>query len=1470
MQSDGVKMDASMGVSAKVRRTKSVSFQVDSEEASTVHVSSDPIVPVISIFPIEEEVKVTDEGIDSSDSEDSIENRSFPPVFRTPPTSPEKKRGSNANKSTILNTDTRICTDDSVYNALRNKIPAFEVAKVIKKSPEACRFVDSQGNLPLHIAASYVASIEIAQSLLRHYPEGIKVCNRQGQLPLHRAAAMNHAIKVVALLMKAHSDALGIADSEGNLPVHYAAAFNNVFILKLCLKRSKFLFTTAVNNDDGYLPIHMCALHNSTCDKARLLIKYNPYALHMRSKHNDLPVHLAVMYNVHKEVVKFMASHSPDGLLSQHSIHDLLDTRLVNKYQNVQYGYVNRLHNLGSRPIHICGASLAGKTVFAHWLHRKLSLKNNSKKSHSDHHRDQDSPFTTGLASFANLFNAGLEGKEYKVPLKVRTEGVNIKRVRYVNRATSQQVDYILYDYSGKEEYLLNHSRFLSANDSVYIVMVALYDVRARRLRTFDEMYEDYCTWLQYIYSTTYSYDQMNRHEESLSGMNDTVASSSDAVSGILNARKLSSNFGANLFNGDNKRRPPGENGMKRANSSRVVPSYDDRTRNLFSTSGDQSASNLNAGFSKEIVSIPIITVVNTFEEYTKNLVTAQQVEDLVKKLMQKAKELYALSGEVKSRPRFVTSAGDTCESVPSFSMKINISSKGNRVYSDESNSVEETGTSQVIQLTHSKDLTAIIGVRSNESMDLPIYRSYSTTYDVGLSNHNMSAIELEEAGSGLIKPPVLNPSHFEKSLVFFDPVTVNVQDKDSIKVFLPLLYNANNYIYSKVSTGLRHAILHIEKLMDKDPVPVIMEKANYIMQLRMRLSTLPILYDMRDIFHFNLIVEVLADCIYTSFEKSGRILVVSNLVQKMYNPSVYQYNINADSQPSESGLAGKIVDEMVITNPFYVTNYIFNAILSELQVIRNYDDFEQSIKSFVVTRKELDTMLHNHYTQSKNFGSNQACSSKNDSLRHSSSNLLKKDPSESSSSIGPANLPFRSQHSSYSVFSSASSGQNDHSLFETLTTTELMEVGGYIIPIEFDDKQHVLYCPGFNALPRSQQVIRVRQNLSNSSLSGMEHSPPGSLASSRANSQNNSDKPFAVPAYNALPAITPRGSMFFRSFTGMKRLLDQPLASDSGSGKINMKSQSSDSLDNSNSGKKDPIGRTSKHPQQQYLLFGMVTTASPRNMLSIFLLPTHTTLLSCYYILTSQHYTFIPGFFMKFFYMILSMDNFRNDYIYVYKNALVVEIHRKQVVKDESEEILHYKKQIIVHPVQDENNRLGFQLLIGITPGKNVHNDTTISYDNHKNFNIYSLDSNGKDPSLSPNCKSTNASYLNATHNVKWHMQFHPNLTNSNGHHNVTQFRTYYDEKDTKHSDPAYPDSNDGKYHRTVVEKDGNKIKKFLNTSVWNLEMEEIPLQAERVGDDRMPVVSQENLLVAATAGEAAPSAPTSPNKIHMIGIDI
>eukprot|EP01031_Cornospumella_fuschlensis_P042990 gene42990-52541_t len=280
--------DDTIGLSKKAKRTKSVSFQFDSTEPSFPIPSSTG--PTIEIPRIEESniPNGANDSSSGSDSDDSTDKKNFRPVFHTPQTSPDKKRGS-LQCHQDLNESVCICTNSSIYDALKSKLPAFEVMRVMQQAPEACQYVDSQGNTPLHIAASFVASIEILQSLLRYYPGGVKKFNKQGQLPLHRAAAMNNAIKVVALLMKAYPEALEIADNEGNLPVHYASAFNNVFILKLCLKRSKYLFTTAVNNNEGYLPIHMCALHNSTCDKARLLIKYNPYALHMRSKHNDLP-----------------------------------------------------------------------------------------------------------------------------------------------------------------------------------------------------------------------------------------------------------------------------------------------------------------------------------------------------------------------------------------------------------------------------------------------------------------------------------------------------------------------------------------------------------------------------------------------------------------------------------------------------------------------------------------------------------------------------------------------------------------------------------------------------------------------------------------------------------------------------------------------------------------------------------------------------------------------------------------------------------------------------------------------------------------------------------------------------------------------------------------------------------------------------------------------------------------------------
>jgi Ankyrin repeats (many copies) len=70
------------------------------------------------------------------------------------------------------------------------------VRLLIKRHPGALQQPDSNGNLPLHVAASRYAPMPILRLLIEHHPEALQVRNRQGLLPVHLAL---HRARSVAL-----------------------------------------------------------------------------------------------------------------------------------------------------------------------------------------------------------------------------------------------------------------------------------------------------------------------------------------------------------------------------------------------------------------------------------------------------------------------------------------------------------------------------------------------------------------------------------------------------------------------------------------------------------------------------------------------------------------------------------------------------------------------------------------------------------------------------------------------------------------------------------------------------------------------------------------------------------------------------------------------------------------------------------------------------------------------------------------------------------------------------------------------------------------------------------------------------------------------------------------------------------------------------------------------------------------------
>jgi ankyrin repeat protein len=139
--------------------------------------------------------------------------------------------------------------------------------------PESIRQIDDCGKLPILIAVYNDASDEIVVALLKHYPEASRIPDNAGYLPIHYVTGSDSPI-VVTELAQSYPESLTIkVMSSGFLPFH--------FYLR-------------------YRPLE------ATLDVVKLLVVQNPSSIHLRSRNDALPVHIAATCSA-TDIVEFLA-----------------------------------------------------------------------------------------------------------------------------------------------------------------------------------------------------------------------------------------------------------------------------------------------------------------------------------------------------------------------------------------------------------------------------------------------------------------------------------------------------------------------------------------------------------------------------------------------------------------------------------------------------------------------------------------------------------------------------------------------------------------------------------------------------------------------------------------------------------------------------------------------------------------------------------------------------------------------------------------------------------------------------------------------------------------------------------------------------------------------------------------------------------------------------------------------------------
>jgi hypothetical protein len=121
--------------------------------------------------------------------------------------------------------------DSDIFYHLENR--QFEQAiHRIRQDPEVSRSVLSsrhpqgQGNLALHEACRYGASIELVEALIEANESALRTEGKWGYLPLHFACCSNASPQVISKLIVTYPSATRTKeDSEGGLPLHLAVKY---------------------------------------------------------------------------------------------------------------------------------------------------------------------------------------------------------------------------------------------------------------------------------------------------------------------------------------------------------------------------------------------------------------------------------------------------------------------------------------------------------------------------------------------------------------------------------------------------------------------------------------------------------------------------------------------------------------------------------------------------------------------------------------------------------------------------------------------------------------------------------------------------------------------------------------------------------------------------------------------------------------------------------------------------------------------------------------------------------------------------------------------------------------------------------------------------------------------------------------------------------------------------------------------
>jgi ankyrin repeat protein len=202
--------------------------------------------------------------------------------------------------------------------------------KLVEVSPECAKEVDGKQRLPLHLAIQYCSPVDLISALIRSYPRSLGIPDLNGRIPIHLAFKYKISLQAIEILLREDTSITCMGEDSENLEkfkerntsmsTNYAIIHSAIEygcggdVINLILRVAPLAASQL--SEDGKLPIHFAAWHQSPLGVIKALVRAYPDGLKIKEKrYENLPLHYAAQYQCEVRAASFILSAYSDASL---------------------------------------------------------------------------------------------------------------------------------------------------------------------------------------------------------------------------------------------------------------------------------------------------------------------------------------------------------------------------------------------------------------------------------------------------------------------------------------------------------------------------------------------------------------------------------------------------------------------------------------------------------------------------------------------------------------------------------------------------------------------------------------------------------------------------------------------------------------------------------------------------------------------------------------------------------------------------------------------------------------------------------------------------------------------------------------------------------------------------------------------------------------------------------------------------